>query len=167
MTDSSSHTNFEIKTLLVKYVCPYKPPLPTLPQTHICIALPLFSSQADEKPLSVTHYYFHGWPDHGIPTPPSSLLHLMRVIRQTHPHTSCRPLLVHCSAGVGRTGTFIALEIVMQQALNEDRVDVVSHVQALRNRRFLMVQNLVSEIFAVKACNIDTFFHSVSVYLHP
>ena len=53
------------------------------------------------------------------------------------------PLCNYCSAGIGRTGTFIALDVVVYQAQNQDYVDVFGCVEALRNQRVNMVQTQV------------------------
>ena len=54
------------------------------------------------------------------------------------------PILVHCSAGVGRTGTFIAIDIALEQAKREELVDIAGIVNRLRQQRMKMVQTLVS-----------------------
>ena len=54
------------------------------------------------------------------------------------------PILVHCSAGVGRTGTFITLDIALEQAKTNDLVDVAGIISRLREQRYKMVQSLVS-----------------------
>ena len=54
------------------------------------------------------------------------------------------PILVHCSAGVGRTGTFITLDIALQQAKKDSLVDVAGIISRLREQRPKMVQSLVS-----------------------
>ena len=53
------------------------------------------------------------------------------------------PILVHCSAGVGRTGTFIAMDIALEQAKKEGVVDIAGIVNRLRQQRMKMVQTLV------------------------
>ena len=55
------------------------------------------------------------------------------------------PIIVHCSAGVGRTGTFIAIEIGMEQIKQEGKVDIAGIVTRLRQQRIKMVQTSVSE----------------------
>ena len=54
------------------------------------------------------------------------------------------PILVHCSAGVGRTGTFIAVDIALEQASKEGLVDIAGIINRLREQRMEMVQTVVS-----------------------
>ena len=72
-----------------------------------------------------------------------SLVHFGRHIRKVHPISNDAPLVVHCSAGVGRTGTFIALDIVMQAMQTDQTIDVYNCVKKLRIQRVQMVQELV------------------------
>ena len=53
------------------------------------------------------------------------------------------PILVHCSAGVGRTGTFIAMDIALEQAKSEGVVDIIGIVNRVRHQRMKMIQTLV------------------------
>ena len=55
------------------------------------------------------------------------------------------PILVHCSAGVGRTGTFIAVDLALEQARKEGVVDIAGIVNRLRQQKMKMVQTLVSD----------------------
>ena len=55
-----------------------------------------------------------------------------------------KPLLVHCSAGVGRTGTFITLDAMLERIKADKSVNVYEFVRNMRQRRVLMVQTLVS-----------------------
>lgn len=60
----------------------------------------------------ITHLHHTLWPDKLIPTNVSSILHLVSTMRKTHPETHPNPILVHCSAGCGRTGTIIVIDYI-------------------------------------------------------
>eukprot|EP00117_Sycon_ciliatum_P006555 scpid29616/ scgid10043/ Receptor-type tyrosine-protein phosphatase C; Leukocyte common antigen; T200 len=111
----------------------------------------------------VVHVQFTGWPDRKVPESPSVLLSLIRLVRGTlhrqrvspPPGSSVRPspLLVHCSAGVGRTGTFLALmemNIMLERnpAAGVDIMAVISHLRRCRTR---MVQTNVQLDFLLEA----------------
>ena len=56
------------------------------------------------------------------------------------------PLLVHCSAGVGRTGTFITLDTMLQRMEKESDLNIYEFVTEMRKKRSMMVQTLVSDL---------------------
>ncbi|XP_070192180.1 receptor-type tyrosine-protein phosphatase epsilon-like [Littorina saxatilis] len=88
----------------------------------------------------VTQYHYTMWPDHGIPTT-TGLVDFWRTVRTSHrqqqPSSS---LVVHCSAGVGRTGTFIGLDILMDQLQQQQHIDICKVVNDMRNDRCNMIQ---------------------------
>ncbi|KAK7485107.1 hypothetical protein BaRGS_00023647, partial [Batillaria attramentaria] len=86
----------------------------------------------------VTQYHYVTWPDHSVPTA-SALVEFWRTVTISHRNQqSPSPLLVHCSAGVGRTGTFIALDIAMDAAQNESKIDIFAIIQRMREDRMNM-----------------------------
>ncbi|XP_075012639.1 receptor-type tyrosine-protein phosphatase C isoform X3 [Calonectris borealis] len=87
----------------------------------------------------VTHIQFTSWPDHGVPEDPHLLLKLRRRINALSNFFS-GPIVVHCSAGVGRTGTYIGIDAMLEGLDAEGRVDVYGYVVKLRRQRCLMVQ---------------------------
>lgn len=88
----------------------------------------------------VKHFHFTTWPDFGVPDPPTTLARFVRAFRERCP-PDARPVVVHCSAGVGRSGTFITLDRALQQlAAHADAVDVFGMVHAMRKERVWMVQ---------------------------
>jgi len=91
----------------------------------------------------IRQFHFTIWPDHGVPEYPSQLLHFVRKVMQEDPMKN-GPMMVHCSAGVGRTGTFITLFSQLQRIRGERTVDVFNFVRAMRYRRCYMVQTAVS-----------------------
>lgn len=61
-----------------------------------------------KKQHTVYHYQFLKWPDHSCPSDPNDLIEFTRTVAAERRHPS-NPMIVHCSAGCGRTGTFLAL----------------------------------------------------------
>ncbi|ELK19100.1 Leukocyte common antigen [Pteropus alecto] len=87
----------------------------------------------------VAHIQFTSWPDHGVPEDPHLLLKLRRRVNAFSTFFS-GPIVVHCSAGVGRTGTYIGIDAMLEGLEAEGRADVYGYVVKLRRQRCLMVQ---------------------------
>ncbi len=97
-------------------------------------------------PHVVTHYQFLGWPDHGVPKFATSLIQFIRRVKR-HYHNqvdSSKPMLVHCSAGVGRTGTYITLDAMLDRMKAESTLSVYDFIRNMRAKRISMVQASVS-----------------------
>ncbi|XP_074231504.1 receptor-type tyrosine-protein phosphatase beta isoform X1 [Camelus bactrianus] len=89
----------------------------------------------------IRHFHYTVWPDHGVPETTQSLIQFVRTVRDYINRTpGAGPTVVHCSAGVGRTGTFIALDRILQQLDSKDSVDIYGAVHDLRLHRIHMVQ---------------------------
>ena len=74
--------------------------------------------------LTVTQYYYPEWHEKDTPsTDPMTILHFIRDVYQNHPHYQY-PIMVHCSAGVGRTDTYITLDLMMEKIKLDSRVDI-------------------------------------------
>ncbi|XP_062276737.1 receptor-type tyrosine-protein phosphatase beta-like [Scomber scombrus] len=98
-----------------------------------------------EEQLSFTRlvrqFHYTVWPDHGVPETTQSLIQFVRTVRDYVNRTpGSGPTVVHCSAGVGRTGTFIVLDRVLQQMDTKDSLDIYGSVFDLRLHRSHMVQ---------------------------
>ncbi|NXB43992.1 PTPRO phosphatase, partial [Leucopsar rothschildi] len=104
-------------------------------------------SYADEV-QDVMHFNFTAWPDHGVPTTNAaeSILQFVQMVRQKSAKTK-GPMVVHCSAGVGRTGTFIALDRLLQHIRDHEFVDILGLVADMRSYRMSMVQTEEQYIF--------------------
>ena len=107
--------------------------------------------RATGESLTLSHYLYHQWPDHGVPDTSDSLRHLIKLVRNLRQpdHNVC----VHCSAGIGRSGTFCTVDIVLERLLHHQGsplskeqmlklIDVRRVVAALRKQRHGMVQTL-------------------------
>ena len=110
------------------------------------------TTQPNAMDLEVTQFYYQGWPDHGVPQYATSVLGFLRHVRRKHPPTDPTPLLVHCSAGVGRTGTFITLDVLLQKIKEEQCLNVYEFVKQLRKGRCQMVQTEVRACACVIWC---------------
>ncbi|XP_051915969.1 receptor-type tyrosine-protein phosphatase eta-like isoform X2 [Hippocampus zosterae] len=90
---------------------------------------------------SVRQFHFTAWPDHGVPETTELLISFRHLVREhMDQYSTNSPTVVHCSAGVGRTGTFIAIDRLIFQIERENVVDVYGVVHDLRMHRPLMVQ---------------------------
>ncbi|XP_073332197.1 receptor-type tyrosine-protein phosphatase C [Pagrus major] len=101
--------------------------------------LSLSNKRDKNSEREVTHIQFMSWPDHGVPDEPHLLLKLRRRVNAFKNFFS-GPIVVHCSAGVGRTGTYIGIDAMMEGLEAEGRVDIYGYVVRLRRQRCLMVQ---------------------------
>lgn len=70
-----------------------------------------------------------------VPNPPQTLVRFVREFRNRIKPDQ-RPIIVHCSAGVGRSGTFIALDRILQQIKVCDYVDIFNIVYTMRKGKF-------------------------------
>ncbi|KAM5132165.1 receptor-type tyrosine-protein phosphatase H-like [Mantella aurantiaca] len=103
----------------------------------------------------VRHFHFTAWPDHGVPDSTSSVTQFRNLVREhMDQRKSNGPTVVHCSAGVGRTGTLIALDYLIQQMETEHRIGIYGCVEKMRMNRGLMVQTEEQYIFLNK-CMLD------------
>ncbi|XP_061178844.1 receptor-type tyrosine-protein phosphatase kappa-like [Saccostrea echinata] len=98
---------------------------------------------------TIVQFHYTKWPDHGTPNPIDLLTFLRHFRHQIQP--SPHPIIVHCSAGVGRTGTFIALDVLSRYGEIKRKVNIVEFVKAMRRNRMTMIQNSEQYIFLYHA----------------
>ncbi|CAI5448114.1 unnamed protein product [Caenorhabditis angaria] len=91
---------------------------------------------------TVHQLHYREWPDHGCPSGDKQLLQMIEEMAKLHEINPTSPILVHCSAGVGRTGTIIAVNHVREQIRRNAlmKIDVFELVMSLRRQRASMVQ---------------------------
>ncbi|XP_037070484.1 tyrosine-protein phosphatase non-receptor type 5-like [Pollicipes pollicipes] len=110
--------------------------------------------QCGEERLELRHFWFTAWPDHQAPDHSRQLLQMaaeVETARRSQQRRPPGPVVVHCSAGIGRTGCFIATSIGACQLQQENSVDVLGIVCGLRQDRGGMVQTAEQYIFLHKA----------------
>lgn len=104
----------------------------------------------------IYHYHFQAWPDHGVPSDPGCVLNFLHdvnarqellaaAVTSNTPNTAptMGPILVHCSAGIGRTGTFIVIDMILDQIKRHGldcEIDIQRTIQRVRSQRSGMVQ---------------------------
>uniref|UniRef100_A0A8W8NY22 protein-tyrosine-phosphatase n=1 Tax=Magallana gigas TaxID=29159 RepID=A0A8W8NY22_MAGGI len=98
---------------------------------------------------TVVQFHYTHWPDHGTPDP----LNLVDFLRQFRHKIkpSHQPILIHCSAGIGRTGTFIALDVLSRYGKVKGKVNIIEYVKAMRKDRMTMIQNVDQYVFLYHA----------------
>ncbi|XP_071517596.1 tyrosine-protein phosphatase non-receptor type 11-like isoform X8 [Panulirus ornatus] len=92
----------------------------------------------------IFHYHFTAWPDHGVPSDPGCVLNFLHdVNKRQEDIPSAGPVVVHCSAGIGRTGTFIVIDMILDQIKRQGldcEIDIQRTIQMVRSQRSGMVQ---------------------------
>ncbi|XP_062240123.1 receptor-type tyrosine-protein phosphatase delta-like isoform X8 [Platichthys flesus] len=113
--------------------------------TYCVRTLALFKNGSSEK-REVRQFQFTAWPDHGVPEHPTPFLAFLRRVKACNP-PDAGPMVVHCSAGVGRTGCFIVIDAMMERIKHEKTVDIYGHVTLMRAQRNYMVQTEDQYVF--------------------
>ncbi|KAM4557203.1 receptor-type tyrosine-protein phosphatase F isoform 11-T13 [Fundulus diaphanus] len=109
----------------------------------------LYKNGSSEK-REVRQFQFMAWPDHGVPEYPTPILAFLRRVKACNP-PDAGPMVVHCSAGVGRTGCFIVIDAMLERMKHEKTVDIYGHVTCMRAQRNYMVQTEDQYIFIHEA----------------
>ncbi|XP_043118922.1 receptor-type tyrosine-protein phosphatase S isoform X3 [Puntigrus tetrazona] len=113
--------------------------LDTMELATFCVrTFSLHKSGCNER-REVRQFQFTAWPDHGVPEYPTPFLAFLRRVKACNP-PDAGPVVVHCSAGVGRTGCFIVIDAMLERIRHERSVDVYGHVTLMRSQRNYMVQ---------------------------
>ncbi|XP_033369791.1 receptor-type tyrosine-protein phosphatase alpha [Parus major] len=98
----------------------------------------------------VTQFHFTSWPDFGVPFTPIGMLKFLKKVKTCNPQYA-GAIVVHCSAGVGRTGTFIVIDAMLDMMHTERKVDVYGFVSRIRAQRCQMVQTDMQYVFIYQA----------------
>ena len=112
-------------------------------------------SKANSSEKIITQIHYKGWPDHGVPDIRKEFNSFLYMIQKVDELKGNGPVVTHCSAGVGRTGTFISIYILYQEIMaqikneqsKEIKFSVFNMVRKLKEMRLHMVQNLAQYKF--------------------
>ncbi|XP_030428173.1 receptor-type tyrosine-protein phosphatase F isoform X13 [Gopherus evgoodei] len=113
--------------------------------TYTVRTFALYKNGSSEK-RELRQFQFMAWPDHGVPEYPTPILAFLRRVKACNP-LDAGPMVVHCSAGVGRTGCFIVIDAMLERMKHEKTVDIYGHVTCMRSQRNYMVQTEDQYIF--------------------
>ncbi|XP_044760650.1 tyrosine-protein phosphatase non-receptor type 4 [Coccinella septempunctata] len=99
-----------------------------------------------EELREIKHIQYVVWPDHGVPASPSEFLSFTDIVREARKGDA--PVVVHCSAGIGRTGVLILMDTALCLIENEEPVYPLEIVKVMREQRAMMIQNASQYRFA-------------------
>nr|DBA28553.1 TPA: hypothetical protein GDO54_008890 [Pyxicephalus adspersus] len=113
--------------------------LDTIELATFCVRTFSLHKNGSTEKREVRQFQFTAWPDHGVPEYPTPFLAFLRRVKTCNP-PDAGPIVVHCSAGVGRTGCFIVIDAMLERIKHEKTVDIYGHVTLMRSQRNYMVQ---------------------------
>ncbi|CAH2099237.1 unnamed protein product [Euphydryas editha] len=112
---------------------------------------PTSPREAKGETRLVRQYHFLMWKDFAAPEHPHSILKFIKRVNEAWSNMVGRPVVVHCSAGVGRTGTLVALDCLLEQLRATGHAAVFNTVAELRRQRNFLVQSLKQYVFVYRA----------------
>uniref|UniRef100_A0A8C2JW25 protein-tyrosine-phosphatase n=1 Tax=Cyprinus carpio TaxID=7962 RepID=A0A8C2JW25_CYPCA len=120
---------------------------------YVTRELTLTNTQSGQQ-RSITHLQYVAWPDHGVPEDSSDFLDFVQSVRSMREESV--PLMVHCSAGIGRTGVLITMETAMTLMEKEKPVYPLEIITSMREQRAMLVQTSVQTHIHTTVCEIKT-----------
>ncbi|CAL1275718.1 unnamed protein product [Larinioides sclopetarius] len=110
----------------------------------------------------VRQYQYTAWPDHGVPTYPLALIEMMQNVKDFQKEQQkATPWVLHCSAGVGRSGTMMVLDSALEMSLAEGKVDVLGILYKMRQQRLNLIETVDQYTFVYRAL-VEYHFGDIS-----
>uniref|UniRef100_A0A0A1X4G7 Tyrosine-protein phosphatase non-receptor type 9 n=2 Tax=Zeugodacus cucurbitae TaxID=28588 RepID=A0A0A1X4G7_ZEUCU len=150
--------NFHVRTLSIE-----------INEDYTVASLELKNLKTDEI-RNVSHWQFTSWPDYGVPSSAMAMLNFLQKVREKQAsmvkalgdtwagHPRGPPIVVHCSAGIGRTGTFITLDICISRLEDVGTADIRGTVEKIRSQRAYSIQMPDQYVF----CHLALIEYAVS-----
>ncbi|XP_036317724.1 tyrosine-protein phosphatase non-receptor type 9 isoform X3 [Rhagoletis pomonella] len=138
-------------------------------EDYTVASLELKNLKTDEI-RNVSHWQFTSWPDYGVPSSAMAMLNFLQKVREKQStmvkalgdtwagHPRGPPIVVHCSAGIGRTGTFITLDICISRLEDVGTADIRGTVEKIRSQRAYSIQMPDQYVF----CHLALIEYAVS-----
>lgn len=156
--DVIEHGHLQIKTLSIDTT-----------ENHTISSLEMKNLKTDEIRI-LCHMQFTSWPDYGVPASAMAMLNFLQQVREKQAemvgdlgdtwagHLRGPPIIIHCSAGIGRTGTFITLDICISRLEDTGKADVKGTVEKIRSQRAFSIQMPDQYVF----CHLALIEYAIS-----
>ena len=121
--------------------------------THRLITVS-FQRNEDSNPVSwsVDHYQIESWPDHGVPDSPEILYNILGVLAELH---NKGPVVIHCSAGIGRSGVVIALDMMMRRLQGVSKLLTSKNITETTAFQLLNLEEVVKVMRQQRSCMVQ------------
>lgn len=154
----TDHGNFQIRTISID-----------TSENNTIASLEIKNLKTDEI-RNLCHMQFTSWPDYGVPGSAMAMLNFLQQVREKQAemvaalgdtwagHARGPPIIIHCSAGIGRTGTFITLDICISRLEDTGKADVKGTVEKIRSQRAFSIQMPDQYVF----CHLALIEYAIS-----